>query len=102
MNRAAGMLGLCARAGRLITGEKAVVQAVRSKSAHLAVLDEQAAPNAVKAVGNACASHDVPLCRMPGVGEAIGKPGRMAVAVTDEGMARRLAELIGQETGNRE
>ena len=94
MNRAAGMLGLCARAGRLITGEKAVVQAVRSKGAYLIVLDAEAAPNAVKAVTSACRTHGVPLCRMPGVGEVIGKPGRMAAAVTDEGMAKRVAQLM--------
>ena len=31
MDRYLGMLGLCARAGRLITGEKACVQAIRGE-----------------------------------------------------------------------
>jgi ribosomal protein L7Ae-like RNA K-turn-binding protein len=34
------MLGLCARAGRLITGEKACVQAIRTGGVYLALLDE--------------------------------------------------------------
>ena len=93
MTRFKNMLGLCARAGRLITGEKAVVQAVRAKSAWVALLDSDAAPNAVKAVGQACQTHGVALLRVPGLGEAIGKPGRMAAAVTDAGMAQRLMEL---------
>ena len=33
------MLGLCARAGRLITGEKACIQAVRSGAARVVLLD---------------------------------------------------------------
>ncbi len=98
MNRMLGMLGLCARARRLITGEKAVVQAVRAGSAHAVLLDGAAAPNAVQAVSRACGTHGVPLVRTAplALGEAIGKPGRMAAAVTDPGMAERLLALAGE------
>ena len=93
------MLGLCARAGRLITGEKACVQAVRAGSACAAVLDGAASENAVKALENACQSHGVPLVRTGAfeLGDAIGKPGRMAACVTDAGFARRLIELSKAE-----
>ena len=96
--RAMSMLGLCARARRLITGEHAVVQAIRSGECKLALLDAGAAKNAEKAVSQACLTHGVPLVRTePGrLGEAVGKPGRMAAAVTDEGMARRIIELSEQ------
>ena len=43
------MLGLCARAGKLVTGEKACVQAIRAGSAFVALLDGAASANAVKA-----------------------------------------------------
>ena len=89
------MLGLCARAGKLITGEKACVQAIRTGGAFAAVLDGAAAQNAVKAVTQACESHGVPLLRTGefALGEAIGKPSRMAAAVTDARMAARIIEL---------
>ena len=93
MTPAGNMLGLCARAGKLIYGEKAVVQAVRANGASLAVLDVDAAANAVKSVSRACENHAVRLIRLQDLGEAVGKPGRMAVAVTDPGMARRILEL---------
>ena len=95
MDRMLSMLGLCARAGKLITGEKAVVQAVRAGSACAAVLDGAASENAVKAVSQACQTHGVPLVRTGEymLGDAIGKPGRMAAVVTDAGMARRIIEL---------
>ena len=93
--RARGMLGLCARAGKLVTGEKAVVQAVRNGSCHLVLLDGGVAGNGEKAVSQACRTHDVPLLRTdPGeLGEAIGRPNRMAAAITDPGMAKRLQQL---------
>ena len=93
--RALGMLGLCARAGKLITGEKAVVQAVRSGACRAVVLDNGTAKNGEKAVAQACETHGVALLRAaPGqLGRAVGRPGRMAAAVMDAGMAERLLQL---------
>ena len=99
MNRALNMLGLCARAGRLVTGEKAVVQLIRSGGACVVLLDGAASENAVKAVCQACETHGAPLVRTQPfeLGDAIGKPGRMAAAITDERMARRVLELSAQD-----
>ena len=95
MDRMLNMLGLCARAGKLITGEKAVVQAVRGGGAFAVLLDGAASDNAVKAVGQACRTHGVPLARTEpfALGDAIGKPSRMAAAITDGRMAARVMEL---------
>ena len=89
------MLGLCARAGRLVTGEKACVQAIRAGGVHVALLDGAASPNAVKAVSQACQTHGVPLIRTGefALGDAIGKPGRMAAGVTEAGMAAKIIKL---------
>lgn len=98
MDRMLNMLGLCARAGKLVTGEKACVQAVRAGSAEVALLDGAAAGNAVKAVSQACQTHGVRLIRTGefALGDAVGKPGRMAAVVTDAGFARRIIELSNQ------
>ena len=95
MNRVLNMLGLCMRAGKLISGEKAVVQAVRMGAACVVLLDGGAAANAEKDISDACAYYEVPLIRTEAdeLGYAIGKPGRMAAAVTDPSMADRILEL---------
>ena len=95
MKRMLNMLGLCMRAGKIISGEKACIQAVRMGSACAVVLDSAAAKNAVKAVTDACAYHEVPLVYAPEdeLGYAIGKPGRMVAAITDPSMADRILEL---------
>ena len=87
MNRALGMLGLCARAGALVTGEKACIQQIRAGRAFAAVLDGAASENAVKALSQACESHGVPLLRTGPfrLGNAIGKPSRMAAAARASG-----------------
>ena len=100
MRATLNMLGLCARAGKLVTGEKACVQAVRAGGVHAMLLDGAASDNAVKAVSQACQTHGVPLLRTGPfeLGSAIGKPGRMAAGVTDAGMAARIIELNRVET----
>ena len=99
MGRMLNMLGLCARAGKLVTGEKACVQAIRAGNAGVALLDGAAAANAVKAVSQACQTHGVALIRTGAfaLGDAIGRPGRMAAVVTDAGFARRITELSKAE-----
>ena len=99
MNRMLNMLGLCMRAGKVISGEKACVQAVRAGGACVVLLDGAAAKNAVKAVTDACTYHEVPLVTAPAneLGFAIGKPGRMVAAVTDPSMADRILQLVKAE-----
>ena len=95
MNRVLNMLGLCMRAGKLLSGEKACVQAIRAGGACAVVLDRAAAKNAAKAVTDACSWHEVPLILAPEneLGYAIGKPGRMVAAITDPSFADRILQL---------
>ena len=98
MKRITQLLGLCMRAGGVLSGEKACVQAIRAGQAYVALLDGAAAGNARKSLGDACRSHDVPLIELEAdsLGYAIGKPGRMAAVVTNEGFAKRLIELAAE------
>jgi len=95
MNRVLNMLGLCMRAGKIISGEKACIQAIRMGGACAVVMDRAAAKNATKAITDACSYHEVPLILVPEdeLGFAIGKPGRMVAAITDPSMADRILQL---------
>ena len=95
MNRVLNMLGLCMRAGKLLSGEKTCIQAIRAGSVCAVVLDRAAAKNATKAVTDACDWHEVPLILAPEneLGYAIGKPGRMVAAITDPSFADRILQL---------
>lgn len=98
-NKVAGFLGLCTRAGRLSFGQEACVNAVRKGEAVLVLLDEGASGNTRKRLHNACQTHGVPLYGMPPgrIAQAVGKDGRMAVAIGGGGMAQKLLELLGAE-----
>ena len=98
--RLKGFLGLCYRAGQVILGQDACVDAVRGKTAALVLLDEGSSKPSQKRFRNACESHGVPLYGMPAglIAQALGKDGRMAAAVRPGTMARRLLELVRDGT----
>ncbi len=92
-----GFLGLCQRAGQVILGQDACVDAVRRRAAALVLLDEGSTDVSKKRFRNACKSHRVPLCEVPAglIAGALGKEGRMAAAVRPGTMAQKLLELAG-------
>ncbi|MBQ2956255.1 MAG: ribosomal L7Ae/L30e/S12e/Gadd45 family protein [Clostridia bacterium] len=103
MNRALGMLGLCARAGKIQSGEQACELAIKHGQAQLILLDGAASQNTRKAFINACVSHSIPirLTDADALGWAIGKPGRMIAVVLDGKLAQKLADMLPEpeETG---
>jgi ribosomal protein L7Ae-like RNA K-turn-binding protein len=97
-----GFLGLCHRAGQVILGQDACVNAVRAKLAALVLLDEGSSEVSKKRFRNACASHRVPLYSVPEglIAQALGKEGRMTAAVRPGSMAKKLKELVRDGTLN--
>ena len=96
MNRALGMLGLCARAGKIQSGEQACELAIRRGQAEMILLDGAASQGTQKAFQDACAYHSIPirLTDADALGWAIGKPGRRVAVVTDGKLAQKLAEML--------
>ena len=94
-----GILGLCMRAGKLKTGTDIVEQTVKRGGAHLALVDEGMAPRGRKAIADACAYANCPVAfvREDLLGDAIGKPGRMAACVMDAGFAGKLMTYLSPD-----
>ena len=94
--RVTSFLGLCLRAGRLVTGQEACVELIRRGGAALALVDEGASANTLKRLADACRSHDTPLYALSSgaLGHSIGKPGRMTAALGPDGMTEKLLEML--------
>ena len=96
MNKAANMLGLCMRAGRLVSGAQSVEAAVKAGKARLVLVDAGASEETKKSFSDACRFRGIPMAQMENesLGFAIGRPGRMVAAVTDEPFANRIRQLL--------
>ena len=106
-NKAAALVGLAMKAGKIAGGEFAAERAVKSLEAKLLILSEDASANTVKKFGNMAAYRKIPVCRMldkESLGRAVGKGERSCLAVTDEGFARHIAQMAaaaGQSSGTK-
>ncbi len=101
MNRALGLLGLTARAGKIQSGEQAAELALKKGQARLIILDGAASKGTCKAFSDACTYHSIPIriTDADALGDAIGKPGRRIAVVTDGKLAEKLAAMLpGPET----
>lgn len=85
-----GALGFAMRSGNLLAGDFACENAVKKGKAKLVVLDETASANTKERYGALCERAGIPCVLMQGMGEAVGKPGRMIAAVTDASFAQMV------------
>lgn len=96
--RLRGMMGLCVRARQAVFGEDGCMKAIRTGSCRLLLLDAGASEATRKRYRSACEGAGVPLGEIPEnlLLEATSRPG-VAMAVTQEGMARQMMKLLGPQ-----
>ncbi|MFS0574186.1 YlxQ family RNA-binding protein [Sporosarcina sp. 179-K 3D1 HS] len=93
------MLGMAARARKIITGEELVVREVRSGNAHLVIISEDASKNTMKKINDKCNSYNVEkhvYGTREELGHAIGKESRVVLALTDAGFAGKVSGLLNE------
>ena len=96
-NRLYNAIGLCMKAGKAQSGAFAAEKAIKGGKAKLVLL-ENTASDATKAQYAAwCETDNVPLLLVDTVGDAIGKPGRIVMAVTDEAFKGMIIRAFDEE-----
>ena len=95
MNKVFGLLGLAAKAGKLVSGEFAVEKAIKGGKAFLVILAEDASENTKKHFCDMCGYRKIPV-RFLGskeeLGRCIGKEFRANVALLDAGFAESIVK----------
>ena len=93
------MLGLAAKASRVVSGEFSTEKAVKAQKAYLVIVAEDASQNTQKMFTNMTNFYKVPMYRY-GVkevlGRALGKEMRASLAVTDQGLAHSIEDKLKQ------
>jgi len=91
------MIGLAARAGKVVSGEFSTEKAVKSSKAHLVIVAEDASENTRKMFRNMCTYYDVPYQEYgtkDELGHWTGKEMRASICILDEGFARSVLKKI--------
>ena len=96
-NKVYMLLGMAMKGRKAVSGEFATENAVRSGSAMLVIVAEDASDNTKKRFRDKCSYYKVPICTYgtkEELGHAMGKEQRSAVAVTGRGLARALTDHL--------
>ena len=96
-NRLYNAIGLCMKAGKVQSGAFACEKAIRSGKAKLVLLENSASDATKSQYAALCEHYNIPLYRTETVGEAIGKPSRIVMAVTDEAFRKMIEGLLSQD-----
>lgn len=91
-NKAMGLLGLAARARKIVSGE-GVLTSIQNRSAKLVLIAEDASENTKKKYVDKCTYYNVEFDFVETSAElnqAMGTLNRRVIAVTDEGFAKNL------------
>lgn len=92
-----GLIGLAARARKVVSGEFSTEKSVKSGKSHLVIVSEEASANTRKMFTNMCAYYKVPIVLFgtkEELGHAMGNAFRASLSVEDAGFAKSMAALL--------
>ena len=97
------MLGLCRKAGKLITGTDLVTKSLPSKKTYLVIYTNDASQNTEKKITDKCKFYGVECIKAPfsslEISGAIGKSGAIcALGITDLNFAGELKSLCQENS----
>jgi len=96
-NKITSMLSLAMKAGKVVSGEFMVENAIKEKSAKLVILATDCSDNTKKKFSDRCTYRSIPYYEFSDkdeLGHCIGKEFRACVAVLDEGFAKSIETLL--------
>ena len=96
-DRVYSLLSLCAKAGRLTSGNFSVESAVKDNKAYIVIVAKDASKNTKKLFDQKCNYYNIPYYEYgdeDSLGRFIGKEMRTSVAVLDKGFADQIINYI--------
>ena len=102
MDRVLSMIGIAAKSGNVVSGEFSTEKAVKTGSAFLVIVSEEASENTKKHFTDMTSFYEVPIYfygDKESLGRAIGKEFRASLAIVDENLAKAVeTKLLRNKT----
>jgi len=96
-NKVLALLGLAMRGRNLVSGEFQTIEAVKTQTAMLVIIAEDASANTKKLFTNKCTFYEIPVYEFGSkeeLGRAIGKDMRSSLGVCDAGLAEAIVKQL--------
>lgn len=91
------LLGLAYRARKCSTGEEVIIRDIQKRRAKLVILARDIGRQTEKRLSDKCKTYGVPFLMADDadlLSHAIGKERRIAIAILDEGFAKKIQTLL--------
>ena len=96
--RAFGMIGLAARAGKVVSGSDSVIGAIRSNNVKLLIITRDISRNSLDRILKNMTGENEITCysfsTSDELGDALGKPNRTVAAITDKSFAEGISAIL--------
>lgn len=95
--KALAMVGLAAKAGRVVSGEFAVEKSLKQGKTALVIIAGDASENTKKKFRNMCSYRNVPIYFFSDkseLGRTVGKENRSSLAIVDENFAAAVTKQL--------
>ncbi|UOR12692.1 YlxQ family RNA-binding protein [Halobacillus amylolyticus] len=93
------IIGLALRAGKVTLGEEHIVKDIQRGRAKLVLVANDTGKQTMKKLTDKCSSYHIPCYVVDDretLSQAMGKSGRVAIAVLDQGFAKKLQSLLDE------
>ena len=90
------MIGLCKRAGKLVTGEQAVLESIKKMTSSLVIISSDASNSTLKKITDKCNSYEseyIIFSDRYTLGAYTKKEYAVTISVNDINFAKRIKEL---------
>lgn len=100
INKVLGLLGISAKAGKIVSGTDIVLENIEKKKIKLVIVATDAAERTISNFKYSCEKHNVPIYVYGKIDEnskAIGKENRAVIGIKDEKLAEAIVNKISAE-----
>jgi len=97
LNKIYGILGIAAKAGKIISGFDSINDAAKRKQVSLIIVSKDASEKTEKEMRFTCCKYGIPIVIFGTIEEnshAIGKKNRATIGICDIGLANKFLELV--------
>lgn len=97
INRIYGLLGICAKAGDVVSGTDVTIETVEKGKAKIVIVAQDCSDKTIKNMKYICDKNNVPIYvfgNIEDISKAIGKNNRGIVGIKNENLAKEIIKLI--------
>ena len=97
INKIYGLLGICAKAGDIVSGTDITIETIEKKKAKLVIVAKDCSEKTIKNIKFECDKNSVPIYVFGSIDEiskSIGKNNRGVLAIKNENLAKEIEKRI--------